>query len=159
MTDAMSVTAVVRGPDAKQNPEPGIRGILVVFLSLLQSVLLSESKRLSCVSIYLHSCWGLCHFSGLLCQCWGWPRSHEQWWGCVLTAERGRMRLFHDWLNWAVHCTICSSLYRAAKHLGLPHDSCCLLLPLANSNPAAKWDNQNIVTRWARKRCGFHFWH
>lgn len=31
MTDAMSVTAVVRGPDAKQNPEPGIRGILVVF--------------------------------------------------------------------------------------------------------------------------------
>lgn len=31
MTDAMSVTAVVQGPDAKQNPEPGIRGILVVF--------------------------------------------------------------------------------------------------------------------------------
>lgn len=45
----------------------------------------------------------------------------------------GQDGLFHDWLNWGVHCTICSSLHHAAKHLGQPHDS-CYHLPLPSAS-------------------------
>lgn len=77
-------------------------------------------------STYTHvEAWALLPALGR--QCWGWPSRHEQWCGCVLTTGWAG-----PWLNLGVHYTICFFLHHAAKHLGQPHDSCYLLLPLAN---------------------------
>lgn len=77
-------------------------------------------------STYTHvEAWALLPALGR--QCWGWPSRHEQWCGCVLTTGWAG-----PWLNLGVHYTICFFLHHAAKRLGQPHDSCYLLLPLAN---------------------------